>query len=299
MITKSTVLILGAGASSPYGFPTGEQLLENVHDDLVKNERYYQELGFPGDLIISFRKDLLYSARYSVDAFLEKREEFIILGKAAIARILIPFENTSNLFPAQPKRGNWYKLIFNKLDTDFDDFDKNSLSVITFNYDRSFEQYLITAMMTNYKKAPEECAAKLNSIPIVHVYGKLGALPFQDESLTREYEPNINPPDLLAVSEGIKIISERSSEVTEEFTKAKKLISAASREKVVFLGFGYHDDNLKRIGKDFLDSKYPIGSSFKLKRAKRQEINGKWGIRLPDESSELDVLDFLETHVMW
>ena len=38
MLTRSTVLILGAGASKPFGFPTGIELSEQVFDKLSPAE---------------------------------------------------------------------------------------------------------------------------------------------------------------------------------------------------------------------------------------------------------------------
>jgi len=37
MIKEKTVLILGAGASKPYGFPTGEELRREIIDNYVND----------------------------------------------------------------------------------------------------------------------------------------------------------------------------------------------------------------------------------------------------------------------
>jgi len=50
MITKPTVLVIGAGASKPYGFPTGQELrdyileLANPEADLENNPEFFDFL---------------------------------------------------------------------------------------------------------------------------------------------------------------------------------------------------------------------------------------------------------------
>ncbi len=88
MIKNKTVLVLGAGASAPFGFPTGQGLKDQVCDKTLQNSGTTQLLisfGFDGDIIRSFRKALINSGRLSVDAFLEYRDNFLDIGKTAIA----------------------------------------------------------------------------------------------------------------------------------------------------------------------------------------------------------------------
>jgi hypothetical protein len=46
VIGKLTVFVLGAGASAPYGFPLGGQLLEGIQHDLLQNP---SSPSFPND----------------------------------------------------------------------------------------------------------------------------------------------------------------------------------------------------------------------------------------------------------
>ena len=192
MIKNKTVLILGAGASIPYRFPSGLQLKDDIYH-MLKNPggMLYEvlgELGYKKRNIESFNNDLANSPDYSVDAFLEHRPDYLDIGKTAIAAALIPQELTHNLFEAwimrrqkgDDSKKNWYQYLFHQLDTSFDNFDKNQIAFITFNYDRSLEQYLYTSLRSKYKKKSEkECAEKINQIPIIHIYGTLGYLPWQ------------------------------------------------------------------------------------------------------------------------
>lgn len=163
MITKPTTLILGAGASAPFGFPTGYTLLQKALGwgdvgDGKTNPTIFKWLGIDKQKLDSFRGALSRSGKKSVDSFLEHRPEFLDVGKAVIALELITCERERELFR---RDGNsWYEYLFNELNTVFDDFDQNKLSILTFNYDRSLEHYLLTALQHSYGKPIGELRMK-------------------------------------------------------------------------------------------------------------------------------------------
>src|SRR5262249_21509255 len=96
-----------------------------------------------------------------------------------MAYCLIPYENRISLFQRDSYNdGDWYGYLFGKLNAEFSEFSQNKLSIITFNYDRSLEYYLLTALRSSYNKTSDECAQALEAIPIVHVYGQLGEIPY-------------------------------------------------------------------------------------------------------------------------
>jgi len=101
MIENKTVLVLGAGASVPFGFPTGQGLKDQVCAQTLQYPEKIQlleTLGFDKNKIARFRTALENSGRSSVDAFLEYREDFLDIGKTAISATLLPFEKTTGLF---------------------------------------------------------------------------------------------------------------------------------------------------------------------------------------------------------
>ena len=118
------------------------------------------------------------SAAPSIDSFLEHRgEDERYLGKLAIAYALIPFEKEERLFD----ESSWYPILLNKLKFKFEDFEKNKLAFITFNYDRSLEHFLMTALSNQFKKTEQEIAEKIkensnNSYIWVSLAGYLGKL---------------------------------------------------------------------------------------------------------------------------
>jgi hypothetical protein len=68
-----------------------------------------------------------------------------------------------------------------------DGLDDNRLSIVSFNYDRSLEHCLFESAKNRYcinhvgvdEAKEQRCKEKIGAIPIVHVYGSLGRLPWQ------------------------------------------------------------------------------------------------------------------------
>ncbi|MHC4558281.1 MAG: hypothetical protein ACYS80_13365 [Planctomycetota bacterium] len=316
MIKSNTVLVLGAGASAPFGFPTGQGLKDRVCDIILtpqKSEKILEPLGFKTEEIASFRSALLNCGRTSVDAFLEYREDLLDIGKVAIAAALLPFETTDRLFSDWiPKRmdselskeGNWYDLLFGALadGVPFDEFHKNSLSIITFNYDRSLEHYLFTSLKNSYNKTGDECGEKLRKIDIVHVHGSLGPLNWQSRPVDLPYVPYDSgtlPAIVKLAADNIMIVHEGIAD-TPEFIKARNLLLSSA--KIMFLGFGYHPVNLKRLGIGTLEIKHNNiwGTSYLLSLKRKKHI-GKLITILSDKYNYLqpeNVYDFLYKHVI-
>jgi len=306
MVKAETVLVLGAGASAPFGFPTGQRLKAQICGkpiDVNTNLNPLVSLGFARDDIEEFRVALKKSGRPSVDAFLEYREDFVPIGKAAIASTLLRLENTDAIFGGQVE-GNWYDYLFGILSDGmpFDEFDKNKLSIITFNYDRSIEHYLFTVLKHSYKKSEKECAEKLSQIPIVHVHGSLGNLEWQTSTTGAPpvpYDSEAKRGHIKSAAENIQIIPESKMD-TKEFLRARKLILRAQR--LLFLGFGYHPTNLRRLGMDFMERKTPLdveGTYLGLSHEREYEVQRLYPFLTPITLVREDVYTFLHNHVIF
>lgn len=272
MINRPTVFILGAGTSIPYNYPSGKELVKEITTGLSNRETLFQlcsKLEFSADEVNIFAHALNFSGDFSIDAFLERNPKFVDLGKVAITLTLIDRENTGTLFSGGEDK--WYGDLLNELKSpSISDF-KNNVSFLTFNYDRSFEHYLYTSIKNSYQISDEKCADVVNAIPIIHLHGQIGNLPWQvNDDTGRPYHPQVpacrtvidslNPrtasgistPTLSAavhyikgISRQIKIIHEADVEKDVEFKKAHELLSDA--DNIYFLGFGYNDENLKRL----------------------------------------------------
>ena len=179
------------------------------------------------------------------------------------------------------EESNWYQYLFSMLNTSFDEFDQNELAIITFNYDRSLEHYLFTSLQNAYNKNDEECAEKLIKIPIIHVYGKLGRLPWEKTNYSLVPFDLGTHPDTLGLyvgrgGENIKIIHE-NIEKDPEFNQAFKLLMDS--EHIYFLGFGFNETNLKRLRIELLchpnvSEKVICGTSYGLSQKLIKLVKG-------------------------
>ncbi len=294
MIQTPTVLVLGAGASIPYGFPSGHDLKIQVQGIGCLGPGHSDKLRIDKEESEAFCRALRFSGQPSVDAFLEHRPEFVELGKLYIAYSLIAYERPALLFP---KDTHWYEFLWQQMGTSFEEFQENKLSVITFNYDRSLEQFLLTALMNSYGKSMEEAAAKLESIPIIHVYGKLGAL-CEEGTATRDarpYNKEPTPRDVAIGARGIQILSEDRQE-SSAFDEAHELLISAM--KVYFVGFGYNETNMKRLNlpvkgtEHYTHERRLVGSCYSLTEAEKGVIEMKYhGLEL--RSPLHDAYEFL------
>lgn len=242
MFKRSTVMILGAGASIPYGFPSGAALRKQVIE-AGGNRAIDQHTGSERPEIEKFCAELQKSQQRSVDAFLEHRPEFLSVGKKMIAWCLIQCEKESALL--RPERDEWYTDLYAWMNAPFDSFANNQLAFVTFNYDRSLEHFLFTALQSTYGLSREDTAQLLSNIPILHPHGKLGRLPWQEgDAGMRTYEPRCTVETVQIAASGIRVVSDAVDE-DPEFARATELITDA--DQVLFLGFGYLEQNVRRL----------------------------------------------------
>jgi hypothetical protein len=207
-------LVLGAGASYPYNFPTAEELKGLICATLPNPTAISGRLrgdypDYSAEKFFEFREAFLKSGQPSVDAFLERRPNFLGVGKFAIAYCLIPFEDEDKLYRPNPSRGgDWYEHLSDKLNSSFEDFGRNKLAIITFNYDRSLEHYLLNSLHYLHGKPFDECAIALAQIPIIHIYGQLGEPPYPQKGCW-EYRPNREGvPNVQRAAAGITLYHE-------------------------------------------------------------------------------------------
>lgn len=256
MITKPITFILGAGASKPYGFYLGKELKERIvalcrgyqpKQQLTKEFELMSLIGIDRDTIIPFAEQLHMSGSLSIDAFLEHRPSFAQIGRFAIAHELIRCEIVDNVFAAS---SNWYAYLFNEMMKGVREpsaLAANEVNFITYNYDRSLEFFLLTAIRNHFEgMALPQAVALLGNINIIHLHGQLGyLLPPGNSPVLRNYAPDLSLDAINAAMTGIKIIHEATNDGNQAFAHAQALIKQA--RPVVLLGFGYHQTNIARF----------------------------------------------------
>lgn len=243
MISCATVLILGAGASKPYGLPLGFELRDEVlrASEDFPHAAVLRERGTKRSEFGEFAQDLATSGFSSVDAFLEQRPVWTTIGKAAMALCLLSSEYRASerLFPPTQPADHWYQVLWSQIKArSWTAFKHQPLTIVTFNYDRSLECYLARVLSNNYRIKPETAASAL---PIIHVHGSLGN--YDDVAFGKPISDEI----LDAACESIRVVHE-TDVVQSEFALARKRIAGA--ERVLFVGFGYLDANMRKLGFD-------------------------------------------------
>jgi hypothetical protein len=260
MITEDTLFILGAGASFPYGFPTGKELRRKIckefsqdYSVLIKHRASPTPDYFDGDEIkiaVNFANIFFKSSTPSIDLFLARNHNFSEIGRKAIALTIWKAENNSIFREDVDQSQDWYSYLYQRMTetlTDPDNYkliDQNKISFITFNYDRSLEYFLYESIINSFISIPRTQPPRGDLFPfsIQHVYGQLAYLPWQGTHYL-DYAAKINNLDFINIYNNIKVIYDRTG---SDLTIIKDQISKAKR--IFFLGFGFAKENLEALG---------------------------------------------------
>lgn len=250
MFAERTVLVLGAGASIPYGFPSGQQLVDKLildpDDPDIRQAR--NEVNISPSQFDKFRTRLRDSACISIDAFMGNRPDLAEIGRLLIAEQLLVAEKSALSVFSRPDT-NWYRQLVDLIAPNKEAVSKNQLTIVTFNYDRSLEFYLHRSLVARFNWTDEEVRQALSGLKIIHVHGSLGKLQWQAGSDAPipfgTGEQRVSSNAILYASKGIKVIHE-AEDTTLEFEAAKDALQHA--RYVFILGFGYHPLNLARLG---------------------------------------------------
>jgi hypothetical protein len=251
VLQHETVFILGAGASQPYNFPTGWGLLEDLRRYTVEQLGEFVKPQ-PRYSAPPLFEALRTTGETSIDAVLEGQEDIREAGKTLIARWLLQSERIErDRVPRVDPPRAWYRELFTAMvGRTLEEFRRNKVTIFTYNYDRSLDNFLVEALRAKYRnKSPEEYAQALDCIGPWHLHGQLGALP----SLPVEGVPTVpyggdeealTDGNVAEAASGISII-DQANPIGHVFAQARDAISAA--ERVVFLGFGFDETNVERL----------------------------------------------------
>jgi len=283
MIQTPTVFVLGAGASADFHFPIGKDLVQAVVNNLRTTTQVREQIlesGFSVKDIEDFSDALRFSAEWSIDAFLEKRPSFMNIGKSAMAAVLILKESTEQVF--NPLGGfNWMQYLVGKMQgSSFEGFANNRVTFVTFNLDRVLEHYLCTVLKNAWGKEEHEVGALLKQIPIIHLHGQLGFLPWQSDRAphVRNFEPFLDTETIRVAGEGIKVVHEGIEDRREQFDAAKAAILAADR--TYLLGIGTGNVNLSRLGEKGFPNDKVFATEMGLTQVEYDDIHRRYRPRI-------------------
>lgn len=263
MKPANTCLILGAGASKPYGYPLGPELSKAIIDLGMQGKDYWAEKekllqvkDWAITVATKFAKCRLSKPTMTIDEFLDRQypgieqrapgdnpewNEFST-AKMLICDIIRRCE--------QPQKGvlDWYQLLFEHLERSVTAECPWQLRIITFNYDRSLEFYLARyhAMKTGLLQQ-ETRRWLLERVSFAHVYGDVGPLP-DGQPKRDEFAPEYGVwrgGEFWKGREKIEII--RALDPNPD-SSGRYRSWIANAEYVIVLGFGYDKMNCSRLG---------------------------------------------------
>lgn len=283
MFKSQTVFIVGAGASYELGFPLGATLKDDIAKMVDIRFEYGSQLA-GGDHSIqealhsSYRRagldpNTAYKAgramkerlplAISIDNYLEAHstdEHANAVGKLGIAKAILEAESKTKLTGRQSRgpsrvdfsdttlQASWLTRIFRSLTEgvkreDTDEIFEN-VRFITFNYDRSLEEFLWRALQTYYGMSDTKAAELIGTHVVHHAYGSVGRLPWQTgDGAAANYGEDAEPGLLLELSRAILTFSEQVDRAHHS-----TMIDQLGRAKtVVFLGFGFLEQNMQLL----------------------------------------------------
>jgi hypothetical protein len=256
MIEQKTLFILGAGASVPYKFPTAQGLkeyilrrfggdLESLYLNEVSNNR--DDFRDRRRFISGFCKKFKQDPSASIDLFLSRNQQYFEIGKQAILLSILDFEKKSSFgldIPIENRAYDWYTYLYRAMTESItnsdkiDDFSNNNVQFLTFNYDRSWEYFLLTSLQSSFSQVNYEKAESiLSNIEIRHVYGH----PYLYGENKIDYGEKLTFNKLVELAQNISTIHE-----VQQNQKFDDMIKWA--DQIFILGFGFASENLQLIG---------------------------------------------------
>lgn len=243
-----TALVIGAGASKPYGLPLGVELRDQVAKlrPTQHLERILAVSNLDRNDLVQFQQSLKHSGEPTVDKFIDRRPEYSILGKTAMAVCLLKAENPIRLQAGDCPKDHWLEKLWARIRKDsWSDFKKTRLRIINFNYDRLVEYYLTMVLCSNFLIRPSQAFEWITNEMIVHPHGTLGLGEIRTLDDIIAFGEAFSESRIYAARQSMFTIQD-AEEQSREFNHARSILKQS--KSIVFAGFGYHDENMKRMG---------------------------------------------------
>jgi len=272
MFSQQVVFIIGAGASAEVRMPVGSQLKAKIADAVT----FKDESGrLKGDrdlykLLTDHNKSINYELAgrelsnvipsfVSIDEALNwftARPEIVELGKIAVVREILGAERQSRLFNAADPNSiptdnfddawlpHFLSMVMSSLKMEEAERAFVSTTIINFNYDRSVEHYLYSALQRDFGLESRQAINVLSRLSVVRPYGTVGALPWQGGRVAVEFgmASGLNDYErLVSLASDIRTYTEQEQAASLEATIYPRMAKA---RMVVFLGFGFHQQNM-------------------------------------------------------
>jgi hypothetical protein len=326
MFNRQLVLIVGAGASfDKYGLPLGGQLASTIANDTNFYFERYTNRPTRGDADLfeqfiwnKFSGDRESLNRYtdaghklsaaisstiSVDDALYQLSDYpeaVQLGKLCIMRSILKAERNSTIkgeamtgqLPPDAGKDGWIEQIFSMAITGFKLSEiKHAFKRITFiifNYDRCIEHYIFWSLQRLGLSA-DDASETVKNLNIIRPYGTLGSVVPQISTFLKFGAAP--PANLFDMTSRIRTFTESDPLHDKEILS----IALLGASLIVFLGFGFHPQNLKLL---------TLSPNQQLRRARvLATVYGIHDANLPELTSTLHSAlrveaDMVETYAM-
>ncbi len=256
------VFIIGAGASVPYGFPDGFELIQKLrglkyNDELIRklyktkdaiSERELSPSGIIDmrvSVISKWESRIKESVILTIDQFLKNHKDekdFYEFGKIIIANLILEYEAMAKI--PNKKRGgldsiDWIQYLLTEIDTS-EDWESKLLnsSFISYNYDRVLEIFIQNYLRVDKNLTPDEAAEFIKNMNIYHINGYIGDL----QTVTFGRTENLNLPE---IANSFRTVWDQSSEYPILNEAKEKIIES---EKIYILGTSFIKENFEVIG---------------------------------------------------
>ena len=298
MLKNKTVFVVGAGASKEFKLPVGTELAIKISEKLdIVFDRFGREvISGDGDLfrdvtrlhhqeLPQYQKaawlirDGIILA-HSIDDFLDVHqhdERVVNYGKAAIAKCILEAEAKSLLFfdryaqqlkPGPPTinfrdcADTWLVGLMRLLGRGIPHAERAKIfdrcTFVIFNYDRCVEHFFAHALQRFYSISEEEAVGIVASAKIYHPYGLVGEL---GDAITAGGMAPFGASRADCCSIGKTMLKTYTESVESKQIKD----AVAVCEQIVFLGFAYHDQNMRLLAdNDSLNRKNFIGTALDM-----------------------------------
>jgi len=328
MFRAKTVLVLGAGASCEVGLPEGSALLTTIARLLTFRFEHSSE-PTQGDRTIFYALrerlkegtdvtrlnehlraavQITQSAvqAISIDNVIDMLEDANAeaVGKLGISKAILDAEADSDYFRAIPDRpyelniarfpSTWYSRL-TKILTEgvrrsnikhlFD-----NLTIINFNYDRCLENYLCYSISNYYGIALAEAQKLVDQLPMYRPYGRVGKLPWQSGG-----EPAIEfgRRGVREVNEAALQLRTFTEQIEEGETLASMRDALAAADRIVFLGFAFHRQNMKLLAVNRDEIPEILATAYKVSGSDRgvitSELNDAFGLGLLQDNANIEL----------
>jgi hypothetical protein len=276
VITTPTTIVVGAGASKPYGLPLGFELLREAKRARENRGRPTYDLllhAFRTDDVLRVIEDLESWDGPSIDEFMLTRSDDAVtqlICKGAIAGLLGDAIRRSQVSPTSHA---WIELVADKILEGASSFgsllEASRVRFVTFNFDSVVETVLLRKVRARFREGEVKETSLFDAVPVIHVHGRLPDPPSHLPSpvATHGLADGQWADWIAAAAESVAVISDQIND--DALVAARAAVSSAS--VLCFLGFSFHPVNIRRLGLPLSDD----GASTRVFAATTQAPRGQ------------------------